>query len=245
MQVQYPRPPIIEAVFAFEFTNPIGTESVQKAADRLKKHYVFADEETTTEITFDIKTGNSNYKQSWAGVKLSSMDRADVVLCRVSQFVCSRLAPYSTWEHLRDRAQDEWKSWKSAVGPQQLRRIGLRYVNRIDVPAAAIEAGLKTEDYLNFAPRLPEGPDVPIFGYAMQVVRPLGVDSLKVIMNSATVPSPLVGYASLVLDIDVFRDEEVPRRDDEIWSLFEKMRIQKNLIFESCITDGARELFSK
>lgn len=245
MPAHYPRPPITESVIAFDFANAIGRESVQKAIDRLKKRYEFADEETTTEITVDTITGNSKVVRTWAGARLSSRDRAEVALCRPSQFVCSRLAPYTTWENFRDRAQDEWKIWKSAVGPVEVRRIGLRYVNRIDVPGAAFEVGLRTEDYLNFAPRLPEGPDVHISGYAMQVVRPLGTDSLKLIINSATLPSPLVGYGSLGLDIDVFRDEGVPRRDDEIWSLFEKMRIQKNLIFESCITDRARELFKK
>jgi uncharacterized protein (TIGR04255 family) len=241
MEAYYPRAPITEAVIAFEFADSIRKESVLKAVDRLKKHYVFADEETVTKITVDAQTGKTNVEQTWAGVRLSSGDRAEVALCRPSFFVCSRLAPYPTWEKFRDRAQQEWQIWKGAVGLHQIKRIGLRYVNRIDIPAA--EGGLKIEDYLNFAARLPEGPDVPISAYAMQVVRPLEEDSLQVILNSATVPSPLVGYASLSLDIDVFREKDVPLRDDELWSLLEKMRTQKNLLFERCITERARELF--
>lgn len=241
MEIHYPRAPITEAVIAFDFADSVQKDSVLKAVDKLKKRYEFADEETTTKITVETKTAKTNVEQAWAGVKLSSGDRADVALCRQSLFVCSRLAPYPTWEKFRDRAQQDWQIWKTAVGPHQIKRIGLRYVNRIDIPVP--EGRFKIEDYLNFSANLPEGRDVPISSYAMQVVRPLEEDNLHVILNSATVPSSLVGYASLGLDIDVFREKDVPLRDDELWSLVEKMRTQKNLIFERCITDRARELF--
>jgi uncharacterized protein (TIGR04255 family) len=238
----YARPPITEAVLAVSYVTQLRQDVIEKAAGRLKKAYQSAEPETMTRFTVNTKTRESETTQSWSGVKLTSADQTDVLLCRSAEFVCSRLAPYPGWEQFRKRAERDWQIWRETVGSVQIRRIGLRYINRIDIPAT--ETGLKIEDYLKIAVALPEGPNTPISGYALQVSRPLESDKLKLTVNSATVPSPLIGHASLILDIDVFRDDDVPRRNDEMWMLIEKMRAQKNVMFENCITDRARSLFS-
>jgi uncharacterized protein (TIGR04255 family) len=57
------------------------------------------------------------------------------------------------------------------------------------------------------------------------------------------VTPPLVGFAALVLDIDVFRETNIPRRDEDLWALVNRIRTYKNNIFETCITDQSRALF--
>jgi uncharacterized protein (TIGR04255 family) len=101
------------------------------------------------------------------------------------------------------------------------------------------------DDYLNLSPRLPETPGEPMTAYAMQIVRPLGMDECHLILNSSSVPSPLVGYSSFALDLDIFRETKLPMRDDELWALIDKIREHKNRVFESCITDRARTLFNQ
>jgi uncharacterized protein (TIGR04255 family) len=82
-----------------------------------------------------------------------------------------------------------------------------------------------------------------VSGFAMQIIRPLGVDDCVLVLNSATVPSPLIGFASLALDLDVMRETSIPRRDEDVWELVNRIRDYKNRAFESCITDRARALF--
>jgi uncharacterized protein (TIGR04255 family) len=48
---------------------------------------------------------------------------------------------------------------------------------------------------------------------------------------------------SLLLDVDVFRTEDFPFNDGELWSVIDQARGIKNAIFESCINDEARRLF--
>ena len=63
-------------------------------------------------------------------------------------------------------------------------------------------------------------------------------------LNTATVAPPLIGFVSLALDLDVFREANLPQRDDDLWDIVNRMRGHKNRIFESCITDRARTLFN-
>ena len=62
--------------------------------------------------------------------------------------------------------------------------------------------------------------------------------------TEAMVPPPQVGVVSVVLDIEVSRQNNPPQTDTEIWSYFEKLRERKNQVFEASITDAARELIS-
>jgi len=67
--------------------------------------------------------------------------------------------------------------------------------------------------------------------------------SIDVIVNTSQVPSPLVGHTSVLLDIDVYFDRDVPQADDELWAAAERLHVAKNNVFEGAITDRARELF--
>ena len=65
----------------------------------------------------------------------------------------------------------------------------------------------------------------------------------KLLLNSASIPSPLLNTASFLIDIDISRDIEVPQKDEDILNLVSSIRPRKNDVFESCVTDLSRGLF--
>jgi uncharacterized protein (TIGR04255 family) len=239
----YRRAPITEAVIELRFAQTIDSETVQKAVRRVRSEYTFEEPETGISAQLDMAAQKAEFQHAWSGVKLSSLERTDLSMFRTNGFACSRLAPYLGWEAFQPRATRDWDALRATTGPLALARIGVRYINRIDVPVAT-DVGIRVEDYLNVGPRSPEV-DEPITGFTVQIVRPLGVDDCGVILNSATVESPLIGFASFLLDLDVYREKDLPRRDDELWALIERMRHHKNRVFESCITDQARTIFDQ
>jgi uncharacterized protein (TIGR04255 family) len=242
----YKRPPITEAVIELRFAHPAGQRDVEKAAKRLRGEYFYSDPEANSSVSFDMTTQKADVKTEWTGIKLSSLDRTDVLSFRTASFFCSRLAPYSDWESFRDRAIRGWEVWRSTVGsPPELARIGVRYINRIDIPVEGSAGQIETKRYLRLSPELPSELNEPMLNYAMQVVLPLGTGDCRLTLGSGTVPSPLIGHVSLVLDLDVFRETDLPRRDDELWTLLNDMRGHKNRVFESCITDSAKALFDQ
>lgn len=241
--MRYARPPITEAVIELRFSKPCEKSVVEKAGGYLRSDYSYLDNENIVQFRFEPAAQKSDVAKTWAGVKLSSLDRTDNVFYRQTTFVCSRLAPYMGWDEFFDRTTRAWQIWRRAAGPTQLSRIGVRYVNRIDIPLSE-QPLVRVEDYLNVVPKSPEDLGQALTGYTMQVVRPLGVDDCVLALNSGTVVSPLIGFVSLALDLDVFREANLPHRDEDLWDILNRIRGHKDRIFESCITDRARALFT-
>jgi uncharacterized protein (TIGR04255 family) len=114
-------------------------------------------------------------------------------------------------------------------------------VNRLDIPRGD-RVTIPTEDYLLIEPQIPEIiPSLRFF--TTQFIGIVPEIEGQVIVNAGTVPSPLIDHLSLLLDIDLFKEQTLPQRDTDVWELLEVLRKRKNIIFESFITDSARELF--
>jgi len=238
----YKRAPITEAVIELRFARPLEQAVIERVTRRLRADYPLADPENQVKLEFDAVTRKAKIETTWTGVRLSSADRADVSFFRTFAFGSSRLAPYAGWEAFQPRVASDWRVLRDTVGPIELSRIGVRYVNRIDVPLDNSPL-IRGPDYLNVWPMSPDQLGAPMTAYTMQTVRPLVVDDCILTLNSGIVPSPLIGFASFTLDLDVSRETNLPRRDDELWALVERIRHHKNSIFERCITDRARALF--
>lgn len=243
MSGPYKHPPITEAVIEFRFAGETKRNAIEKAARALKSEYAFEEVAEARGVGLNMQVRQATPLSQWLGIKLTSFDRTELQLFLKNGFACSTLAPYPGWEAFRDRAKRGWEAWREAAGSNELVRMGVRYLNRIDVPK--VDATVVPGDYITVRPVSPEAIGDPMTSYAVQIVRPLAEDQCLAIINTGTMTSPLVGYTSFVLDIDVSRDRNLPRRDDAIWGLLERIRDHKNRIFELCITDNSRALFNQ
>jgi uncharacterized protein (TIGR04255 family) len=173
------------------------------------------------------------------GYLFRSVDGKQICQARRDGFTMSRLAPYESWNTLRDEARQLWENYRTATKPTKVTRLAVRYINRIDIPLPFKDF----KDYLRTAPEV--SPDLPqeLAGYFMRLEIPIdGIKSLALI-NEAIIEPASQNVASVVLDVDIFRTVELPTDEDGIWAFFEELRLHKNQAFEACITDKARELF--
>lgn len=240
---QYKRPPITEAVIEIRFEQPLPKRLIDAVHKKLKKNYEYTKPVSTVEINFDVPQRQATVDSEEKGYQFSNGDRTDVLQISPTSIACSRLAPYNGWEPFRKRAKSDWKIWKDVAGYQKISRLGVRYINRIDIPAMD-EEKIRIEDYLTIYPEYAEsGLIVAMTNYTMQIVGPLEENNLKLVINSGAMPPPLEGHYSILLDIDVIWEVDVPQKDNEIWKEFDLMRTHKNRIFEECVTDNARKLF--
>ncbi len=163
-----------------------------------------------------------------------------VVQFKVNGFTFSRLAPYRTWEQLRDEARTLWNSYRQIVGTVEVARVGLRYVNQLDLPLPIRDF----RDYIRLYPEI--SPDLPqeMTGFFVQVQIPQDDLGAMLILNEAMVPPSAPNVVSVVLDIDVSKQGFSPQSDDDVWSTLDALRVRKNLVFEGCITNNTRELIS-
>ena len=157
--------------------------------------------------------------------------------------VCSRLAPYNGWESFEPWVRKNWKIWRKITKYTKIKRIGVRYINRIDIPAKTGDI-IDIEDYLTVFPKYPEPHLLTSFTkYTIQIEGPFSIEGFYLIINTNVVKSPLIDHFSIVLDLDLSPQEGIPQKNDKIWEMINQMREYKNNAFEMCITDKARELF--
>lgn len=241
---QYKRPPITEAVIEIRLEGSLSERMVEKIHNRLKKRYESSERISIMGFMLDPRKKEiAKIPDEFEGYKLTSKDQADVVQIKPNTMACSRLAPYHGWENFEPRARENWEIWRKTTKHTKIARIGVRYLNRIDIP---LKRGHKIdiEDYLTIFPKYPEPYLLTSFTqYTMQVMGPFSIEGFYLIINTNVVKSPLIDHFSIVLDLDLSPQGDMPQRNDKVWEMINQMREYKNNAFEMCITDKARELF--
>jgi uncharacterized protein (TIGR04255 family) len=172
------------------------------------------------------------------GFVFASADSKQVFQVRIDGFAMSRLAPYDCWQSFRDEARRLWNTYRQVAKPSTIQRLGVRYVNRLDLPLPVLEM----KDYLRTVPEV--SPELPrgLAGYFMQLNIPQDDIRSTLLLNETIIEPPDPSVVSIVLDIDIFRTADLPPDDDALWSFFETLHLRKNQVFEACITDRTREL---
>jgi uncharacterized protein (TIGR04255 family) len=214
-------------------------------ADELKS--VHASLRDTYPATHEMSEGMSELKADsttsstmrHVGYRLSGNDMHYVLQAQLHGLTISKLAPYTKWEDLLGETRRVWDIYRSATRPLGIRRLGVRYINRLDLP-------LPFHDFSEYLLTYPEvGRSLPqlLGGFVMQAIIPLAEQSGVAIINQSAAPTVKPNTAAIMLDIDVYRDVALSIDGNGIWDILEELRVQKNRFFEGCITDKTRELF--
>ncbi len=240
----YPRAPITEAVIQLRMTADVEMKALAKIQHRLKSAYPNSQQLQNVAFSFDNTGRQINVVQNPQGFRLANDDQTDIVMLTPRDLTAARLPPYPGWEHLRANANTAWKIWKAATPRHPIERIGVRFINRIDIPVADAHL-FDIQEYLNFYPSTSPITAAPMLGYLLQVTVPT-FDPLSIAtITTTTLGTNLIPkHHSLILDIDVSRTADIPIRDDRLWPLIDQARVIKNDIFERCITDASRKLFA-
>lgn len=236
---RYRRAPITEAVIEFRVEIPqgVGLGTLARVQASEKQRYPVRQDRWQGKASFSSAAGAS-VSQKTTGYAFLSQDKRQVFQARTDGFSFSRLAPYDRWETFRDEARRLWDIYRSVVHPKGVRRIGVRYINRLDLPVPIRDFA----DYLRTVPQV--SPDLPqgLNGFFMQVQIPQPDLQAALVLNQAMMPPENPKVVSIILDIDLYREESIPERDDEVWSVVEEFRSRKNAVFEACVTAATREL---
>jgi uncharacterized protein (TIGR04255 family) len=175
------------------------------------------------------------------GYLFQSRDGRRIAQARLDGFSFSQLKPYETWEVFRDEARDLWARYLDIGRPDQIKRIALRYINRMELPLPITDF----KEYVRTAPEI--APDVPqgVQNFFLRLEIPYPEGALAIVtetIQSAGDPAA-AKTLPLILDIDVIRVEDFAAPFTDIWEKLETLRRIKNDIFFSTITPRAEALF--
>lgn len=175
-------------------------------------------------------------KSLFKGIIFSNKENNRKVQFRTNGFSFNFLSPYTNWEEFYTEASVLWEIYIKELNPLVIKGIGLRYINRIDLP----KPFNNFQEYITNMPIIPNS--LPQFynNFFCQIETPCKNKEFKVVITE-TIESDTKEIVQFILDIDVFKniDSNFDFKD------LNKMRDIKNLVFEDIITDKTRDLLNK
>lgn len=246
----YEHAPIVEALINIQVKSPEEPvpERLIEFADLLQERFHERREilESSTRFQTDRQNiRNLSVSQMVSAIRLDNPKTHQVVIAGAAAFTFSLLAPYSQWETLKDAARREWEHYVTVFKPEQVTRIAVRFINRLDLPGSLHEVLEYVRIFPALPPKLPGG---KVNAYVIQLESPQDDLEAMLVINSGRVapPSEQPDALSILLDIDLFRDlSDKPWKladDEPVWQYLEQLHVRKNEVFESCITDKMREM---
>jgi uncharacterized protein (TIGR04255 family) len=245
-QKRYKNAPIVEAVIEMLVTLPEGITLDDLARVHVDEAKTYPGAQRRMALEAQLQVGEGEIAQQTAqrqiGHMYTSADGRRIFQSRFDGFTFSQLAPYDNWEHFSSEAVRLWARYATVTKPSTVNRLGVRYINRLDIPTERFEI----TDYLRTHPEL--SPDLPqeLSGYFFQVQLPLPHYDATVSIISTAVPPDQRGHAALILDLDCFQQITLDCQDAEFGEKLEvglrTLRDAKNEVFEACITPTTRRM---
>jgi uncharacterized protein (TIGR04255 family) len=177
---------------------------------------------------------HANHRDLGQILMLKSQDGYHVAQFSRDGFTFSRLRPYVDWEHFRDEALRVWIIFSALGQPTELQRIGLRFINRMDLPPD----GFELKQALIHDPKPPQGFTVPFLGFmqfdTLSVPgHPYAVNLIRTIQPPQLPAQPAAG---LIVDVDVFTLQPAEFRPQLLVKRLNEMRWLKNKAFFGTVT---------
>lgn len=241
--MRYKKAPILEAVLEFRWDSVMPLDQLASTLS----FPAFAGFQPPTprmriDAAIDIHTNSVSHNSQQLGFAVTQRDGSEVVFLEEQGFVFVQRAPYDRWDQFSGRALSLLKPTVAALEVHEFTYVGLRFINRIDIPPAG-DAGADSNDYVTIKFDGPRDDLGTIDEFQMRVVKPTKKKGVSYALIVATTPSPLPDHSAILLDIAVFTKLPMPTNGKKLKKTLGDMRAEKNDIFEKCLTEKSRELF--
>lgn len=181
---------------------------------------------------------SSNQLSGWL---FRSADHAQAVQAQHDGFAYSRLAPYTSWDDLLTNAKERWLQYVQIANPQRVKRVAVRYINRIELPHPVADFS----EWIRMFPNVPESLPQGIAEVFQRLVIPIpGHEQVMAIVTLGLEPYRIDDKIVVVIfDIDIFRVAAWPIYGDGVWRALDSLRLLKNEFFFAYLTPRTLELF--
>lgn len=244
MGVQYDNAPITEALIDIRVESLPASRlgDLEAIHELVKDQYPEKQQHVYFEGQFSVgaEVGAVTH-QAPMGFVFRTKDKKQIFQARLDGFTVSRLRPYGNWLDLRDQARKLWGVYRAAIGPKKIIRVAVRYINRIDIPVRELDCKEYFLTTPEVSPLLPQ----ELSGFFMKLQMPQPDFGGMLVLTQTSVPPAAPDMNSVILDLDVIKEDPEFSSDDEVWAMLEALRDRKNVFFEGCLTDKTRALFGE
>jgi uncharacterized protein (TIGR04255 family) len=252
MHRKYLNPPIVEALceFGFEPGQPWDGTIPGLFYNEIKEKFPKKRQQAVLQVGIQISGQNpssipspalfSPAPESFSRLQLVSEDERTLIQIAPDVLAVNKLKPYSSWNELKPLIFYAIQKYEKVAHPKAIRRIGLRYINRIQIPLREVDI----EYYLRaFFPDVPEPLPQRINVWMQRTEIPFDSDGM-LIVQTGSVRQEGVQEVVFLLDLDFVTVGE-PFSIDVAANKVEMAHNNIAEAFEACITDESRKLFKE
>jgi uncharacterized protein (TIGR04255 family) len=242
---KYEKPPVIEAVCEFRFTSETKWDVTIPGLmyEKVSANYPNKEQRIIQEVEIS-KTASREIQHkihTRERIHFLAEDRKSFIQVSPHLLAINRLKPYPTWTEFKPKIDDAFHKLTGIIDVKGLQRIGLRYINRIEIPGVPTEL----DNYFDFRPFLGRNLPQNMTGFILECELPFNSqqDLCRVrLTNAVAEKSDRNAY---ILDLDYFVTQSKAVSVDDALQWVEEAHQQVEEIFEGCINDRLRGIFKE
>lgn len=241
-RTQYPNPPIQEAICEvhFDLTQPLPLQTLESLKPVWSASY--PDQKVVQErrVNFHLSPEGLKTEEGDLGHRLICKSGDGKRLVQVSGFfiAINQLSPYPGWEEsFRDTILARFEDVHKTIGLMKFKRVGLRYINRINVP----KVPLVWNEWFKLKLPVPLISGVKQREFQMQFHQELS-ESRRFVINLAALPPGDGRVSPVMLDLDLIW-EGASRELTELREKLDHVHGPHRLVFEGYLSNKVRKLF--
>ena len=235
--------PIVEALMDIQVQLPerITLNELHAAVDKVKLRFPTEQKRYKISSLMQLKPGEEPLKQMEHDTKVEgflffSENNDKVFQSRLDGFTFNKHKPYMDWNSLKEEGKELWAIYKNIADPISIKRIALRYINKIP-----LKTPFDPSNYLTTLPKLSNELNYSIQNLFSQItIINQRIDAFANITEAIENTGSDMSY--FIFDIDVYKSGDLKELD--IWEYFDQLRNFKNEIFFESLTETTLKLIA-
>jgi uncharacterized protein (TIGR04255 family) len=246
----YKKPPVREAVIDIRIERLPGTvlSKLDQLHGKLIQQYPGKKTAYAWEGHWEMRETtivSSQKSHGPVGYHFTSADEKQILQFRLDGYAFHRLKPdpegsWAGWDRIREDARAAWELYVRETSPQEITRLAVRYINQIVIRATSVELN----DYFTAAPQIPKKFRYQdLENFFSRVAIPIKDLNATAVVTHAPSPRTFPNTVTVILDIEIFRQQKTPIDTAMIWETLDRFRDIKNNVFEESLRAEAKKLF--
>lgn len=238
MERKLEKSPIIEAVCEFRFEEKFEDLIIYgRLHDKFKRDYPKTKKTTNFDMVIEKTDDGFQHRTIEHNLqRFISEDGKSLLQVGPNVLTVNKLHPYESWDSFYPKIDFALNIFTEITKLKKLKRIGLRYINRINLK----ETNINLEDYFKFRPMDNTLCD-EITSFIVGVRIPKERDILKVTLSNAP-PDPGFKMAHS-LDLDYFSTNFNDKNMDDTMAWIKNAHLEIEDAFFNCITEKLKKEF--
>ena len=248
MPRKYKNNPIIEAVCEFRLSSDFKWDLTIPGLiyEKIKDDFPLKEQHKVQQQTLTgTNEGVAQEIRVSERVRLLTKDKKSFIQIGNNILSVHCIEPYPLWESFNAMIEKAYNGFLDVAKFAKLERVGIRYINRIEILYKENVDSISLNDYFEFRPELGKGLPQTMDTFILGCMLPFksNRDSCRVKLTDAVKENP--NSLAFILDIDYFLKEPEKVPPDAVLEWIRNAHEKVEGVFEGCISDRLRKIFKE